>query len=406
VSTITNKLLLGQLVIDLGWVSENQFKRCLDVAIEIGAPIGRVLRAEAHISDTEMQSLIVAQSMIRDGYLTIELAKKALSISSWWSVSLEHVLSAVGVASEDVHFCNRLGELLVSAGWIERQALSEAISSSKIVNVPLGKHLVAKGYLSKQLMQMVLDLQTHLRNGQISRDNAIAAMKAMPSNLVDAAGTNGSDLENLKLGQLLANAGIITHADVINVLELAQINGRPLGEMLLIFGLISQRMLESALRLQKLTMDRSITAREAVYSLYRTFGVSISGENNKTTIVVPTTPVDNSKMTVSAFLQLVQGLDNESLKKLTQSGMNLPDSRKFLDSLDYNLVRAATRCAFLVKTASLTLEQAAFAFHHCRLNNVDLEEFLFVSGWVSLEGMGSIALIQNDLPNTLQTQAA
>jgi hypothetical protein len=402
VSRPTNKLLLGQLVVDLGWVSDNQFRKCLDIANEIGAPIGRVLRAEAHISDTEMQSLIIAQSMIRDGYMSIELAKKALSISSWWSVPIEQVLSTIGISCEDLQFSNRLGELLVSSGWIERNVLSEAIKSSKIVNTPLGKHLVAKGYLSKSLMQMVLDLQTLLRNEQISRDYAVAAMKAIPSNLVDAAGTNGLDVENLRLGQLLANAGIISHADVINVLELAQINGRPVGEMLLIFGLISQRMLEAALRLQKLIIDRSISPREAVYSLYRRFGVSISGAT-KTSVALPTTSVDNSKMSACAFLQLVQGLDLESLKRLKESSTNPQQSQNFLDGLDYNIARAATRCAFLVKKSSLTLEQAAFAFHLSRLNNVDLDEFLFVSGWVS---MGSIASIQRELPDSIQAEAA
>ncbi len=68
--------------------------------------------------------------------------------------------------------------------------------------------------------------------------------------------------------------------------------------------------------------------------------------------------------------------------------------KKLLDGLDYNLARAATRCAFFVKMSSLTLEQAAFAFHHVRLHNADLEEFLFLSGWVN---WGNIASIRSEV---------
>ena len=383
---LTNKLMLGQLVVDMGWVSESQFKECLALSVEIGAPIGRVLRAEGYIADKEMHSLIVAQSMIRDGYISIELAKRALSVSSWWSVPFDQVLSAMGVICDDWCFSNRLGELLVSSGWIERQTLTDAIGSSQVVNVPLGQHLVARGYLSKSLLNMVLDLQTLLRNEQISREEALAAMKAIPASLIYLAGSGGRSVENLRLGQLLANAGLVTHTEVMNVLEIAQINGRPLGEMLLIFGLISQRMLEAALKLQKLTFDKLISPREAVFSLYRTFGVGMS--NNKQTMDLRN--IDNSRINAVVFLQLVKGLDAVTLKRLESPNDSCSLDTKILDQLDCNTARAATRCAFLVKRSVLTLEQAAFVFHHSRLNQADLEKFLSVSGWLPLGVFASV----------------
>jgi hypothetical protein len=384
VSKLTNKLLLGQLVADLGWVSQDQFNRCLELARELNAPTGHILRAEGYISDSEMHSLIIAQSMIRDGYINIAQARKALSMSTWWSLPLEEVLAMMGLVRVEELYANRLGELLVDAGWLEKQALVQAISVSKAINVPLGEHLVAKGWLSKSMLALVLDLQTLLRNGQMERQCLVQALKAIPLTILNLVGTDCAGVENLRLGQMLANARLITHAELISALELAQINKRPLGEMMLVLGLISEKMLDAALRFQKMTIEHSITPREAAFSLYRTFGVSIcrDGNGEQATAAMP-----NASMTAVAFLQLVRGLDCEALKGLKALPEDSAKCKIFLDELDCNVAQAATRCSFLIKRSALTLAQAAFAFHWSRINDADVEQFLFISGWVTTKNI-------------------
>ncbi len=377
----TNKLLLGQLVIDLGWVSPTQINQCLDLAEQIEAPIGNVLVSEGYISEPEMRSLILAQSMMRDGHLTLCQASKALSFSAWWSMPLPEVLTGMGLKCGDKQGANKLGELLLASGWIDEETLAQATSAIKIKNIQLGEYLITKNLLSKSLLSIVLDLQILIRNKSISKESAIAAMMAIPRSLLGLATTASVGAENLRLGQLLVDAKIISQAELLTGLERSLTSGRPLGEVLLIFGLITEKVLEAALRLQMMTIKQTLTAREAAFSLYRTSGVDASGRE----LVQDrhTAPLSNLRGTPLAFLQLVKGLDSKTLKRLREISNDPVKCKQLYDDLDCNIAQAATRCSFLFKRSALTLEQAAFAFHYSRINRSDVEQFLLDSGWIN-----------------------
>jgi len=71
----------------------------------------------------------------------------------------------------------KLGDLLCSAGWLDRAALSTHLDTAQKAAIPLGHVLIRDGNFNKNVVGQALMLQYAVRTGIITSDQATAQMR-------------------------------------------------------------------------------------------------------------------------------------------------------------------------------------------------------------------------------------
>jgi hypothetical protein len=195
----------------------------------------------------------------------------------------------------------------------------------------------------------------------------------------------------LPLGKLCVSAGIISEKQVEDALEVSRINGKPLGQVLVIFALLSESALGTALELQELMRSSRIPSHNAVKALNLVYVQNLSVQEALAS--VHDKPAAICDITVSGFL-LRTGSFEESfaeIENIERAGSQTMQLRSLSRFVDEQKLRMAVRCTFLVRHSILSIEQSLLAFHFSILNETDLDEFLHKVGWVTEEALALIS---------------
>lgn len=396
---------IGQLVHELGWIPEEELEGILAVSLESGKPLGRILVESSYVSAEELRNLIEAQALIRDGHLSLPYAKRAIAFSSWYGVNIDNAIPWVvpGDAIGQICHSKRLGQLLVNSGCVDMNTLEHNLQVSKQVGIQLGELLVDRQHVSSHMLDVTLESQRLLRRGFVSSEQALTGLQRINQ------GLNRLDRPNQKiivpLGHLLVNSGVLTRKNVDDALEVSKVNGKPLGEVLKIFAMITDGVLDSALHLQSLIHQGNIKfagASQALSKIYET-----NSPLQEALASVHDISSKNADLTVAEFL-LFSGLFEEKLKEIELIAQGGLPSRSQLPQLQallgQDIVRAAVRCTFYVKRSILSCEQALVAFHLSLLTEVDIDSFLENIGWVTQSTLNKI--IANSLTLSQENQSA
>src|ERR1700733_7479325 len=97
----------------------------------------------------------------------------------------------------------RIGELLIDAKIVSKDQIAHAVSVAERRELPVGRSLVMLGFISASLLQDAIDAQSLFRDGLISQEESIVAMKI-------AAADNVSLKEALKELRLKVNSNVAT----------------------------------------------------------------------------------------------------------------------------------------------------------------------------------------------------
>src|SRR5262249_20184118 len=127
-----------------------------------------------------------------------------------------------------------LGELLMEAGIVTPKVMEDAIRQSQDNNLPLGRCLVLARSISQNLLASALTAQVLLRDGKITKDQAIMGLKAASrkQQTLEASlqefGVYRPD-QGIRVGDLLSSAGLVTEGDKISAVEMGLVNEKPVG---------------------------------------------------------------------------------------------------------------------------------------------------------------------------------
>lgn len=169
---------IGELLTGVGVVTSGDLQEAIQIAKRMNLPIGRVIVMSGVITEQNLQSAIEAQSLVRDGFLDFDTAVSALKASYKKDISLQEALAELRWAPKQDITSNRLGELLVDSAMVSQHQLDSALYASFETGMPLGGTLVIQGVLSAQLLPMVLTAQEQIRDGKITRNDAVETLKA------------------------------------------------------------------------------------------------------------------------------------------------------------------------------------------------------------------------------------
>jgi len=202
------KRLLGQVLVDGGFVSPADLARALDEQNRTNEMLGEVLVRMGAADPDEIAAVVSIQS---------DLA------------SLEDaVRSAAGVR-------RYLGELLLKAHKITPEELEEALSEQRRTGAKLGEILVRRGSVTRSQLDAVLAFQ-----------------KCQAGEAPSSA--------RLRLGEILVATGRLTREQLEDVLSRQRLTKRNIGDLLVESGAVEPRHVARGLRLQEMLVTAALVA--------------------------------------------------------------------------------------------------------------------------------------------------
>lgn len=263
---------LGELLIDMGFLQPKELDDAVAMANQTRLPLGSVLVMSGHLSDKELRACVLGQSLLKDNVIVRDDMFKVMRIVRERGVSFEEGMQMLeGSVEISEKETNKLGELLIAAERITPAQLQTALDTVESSGLPLGRVLVLTGAVTEPVLKVGLEVQIGVRDGSISREEAIQKLRTVSS----VASITRQSIEMtaptldkiLRIGEFFEKAGIISDTDMLNALEVALNQQRRVGEVLVQFNLVSDKMVEAALELQHLTRGRQIRPDQAISAL-------------------------------------------------------------------------------------------------------------------------------------------
>lgn len=171
-------IVIGDLLVKVGLIASADLSEAMQVSRRLGMPMGRVLTMSGSISPEIFQLALEAQSIIRDGVVPPDVGVEALLFAIREKVPMKDAIARIDRHPQFSGTTNRLGELLLDAQIVNEEQLEQALSASMESGLPLGGTLVTQGIIHASLLPTVLRAQEQIRDGIVTRDAAIAELRA------------------------------------------------------------------------------------------------------------------------------------------------------------------------------------------------------------------------------------
>lgn len=394
----TTPVLIGDLLVKSGLVSLGQFADAMPISLKTGLPVGRVLVGSGFLTEPEFKASVMAQSLVRENLLPIDLAIKALKLAREKRLSFEEALTELGWRSEYYETTNKLGDLLVEAGCIARKDLEEALDACFTSGLPLGRVLVLRGKVNEMLTYAALTAQVLLREGNITREQALDGLRIVAKRKItleeslDQQGLANRRGHTIRLGELLMLANLVSEIDLLSAVERGMLDEQPIGQVMVRVGLITEQMLDQALTLQDLVTKAQIKPLDAGEILMKVRKTGISIEKALAELKQRDGSISQKRdsMEVPELLRAAGLLGHtEMIKSIDFSsitGKPVEDVLTSMHLVDVATMAAASRCVQLLKQGEISQEQCVFALQTWIGSRNSIEEILTRVGWQQRAG--------------------
>lgn len=374
----------ADLLVDLGVLSADQVAESLQIAAQINLPLARTLILANKVPEDELRVILQIRALLRDGGIDISTAKTVFDLVRHEKLSLSGALDKLGVKSKKANIKlsqSRLADLLVEAAIVSRAQVDEALKLGYETGTPVGHMLVASGIVNHSIMARTLELQVMLREGKMSQAQAVELLKAEslrvlpPEQSAEQRGLSKQDgSKKVRLGELLMLSGILTEANMLNVLEIGLTTPKPLGDILIETGQISKELLETALKLQGMISSGLIDIRAAAGALQE---MSITG---KAVDPLACKVSEVEELRIGDLLKNAGLVDSEDIQEAITLGLQYPAMiGKMLlaaGSIDEGTLLAALRCQFLLRNQAISEDDAHEALLYAQRHRISLDDAL------------------------------
>jgi hypothetical protein len=192
----SDRIKIGELLISVGLLSSGDLTEAIQIAKRMGVPIGRVLVMSGCVTEAGLQQALKLQSLVKDGLVDIDTGIEALKKVFREKMELEDALKTFNWQPNKDQAGNKLGDLLVDSTMVTRGQLDRALEASFQSGMPLGGTLVLQGVLSPMLLPTVLHAQEQIRDGKMTRDDAVGELKMALMYWAKAGESKQAELES------------------------------------------------------------------------------------------------------------------------------------------------------------------------------------------------------------------
>jgi hypothetical protein len=168
---------IGELLVRSQILTEGKLHQRLDLARQLGLPLGQILIQSNDLSKEALMNCIHVQSLALEGLITLETAVQIVRDMHKKEVSLDEAIALAGLG--DQHLTHRLGELLLAADCISEENLAWALLTSGELGVPLGHVLIQTGVVAPDIVGIALTTQRQIRMKIMSVEEAVERLQGM-----------------------------------------------------------------------------------------------------------------------------------------------------------------------------------------------------------------------------------
>jgi len=383
---------IGELLVAANVIKPEVLLEALQIAKKSSTPLGRVLMSIGELTERDVETAIEVQALLREGVISSEFGIRALNVAIKGCVPLEDAFKRLGWKPPEREEMpgNELGELLMDAGIVDRKSLEEAMLRSRENNLPLGRCLVLARSIPSNLLASALTAQVLIRDGKITREQALNGLRstARKSQSIEASLSESGALRQntigIKVGDLLTSAGLVTEGDKVSAIEVGLVSQKPIGQVLVQSGMISNAVLEESLKLQDLVATGQLSGMQAAEILRMasqrgvTIEVVISERNSKEDEIARINGVIDllQKATVLSAddMQRAQGVSE-------QLNISLGEVLLTMGMVDKRILQAAVSGRSLLDDSILEEGQVVAVLRYCHKTGVEFPDALREVSW-------------------------
>jgi tetratricopeptide (TPR) repeat protein len=386
---------IGELLTSLGLVSTRDLNEALQISRDTGLPVGRVLTHSSFITEAQLQGALKAQSLLNDGLITMDQVAKAMDLSILNSVPFDEALVKTGWVDRG-RGSSKLGELLVGAELTTEDQMEGALRQSITTGLPMGRLLVLSGVLSDSLLAAALTAQILVRDGKLTKEDAIASLKAAKGRqvpievpLAEKGFYELPSRKGVRLGDLLAVSGLVSESEVLSAVEVGLLEQKPIGQVLVERSPISETVLEAALKLQKEIAAGKVEMDQAAQALFLVHadGISLQAAMAKMQTLAPK---KDGTPPLAHFLRLVRSITSDDIKTAMEYAIRDPEifTQVSVKSgiLDEKTIQIGQACEELMRKGVLNLERACILFDYAKRKDLSVEAALAELSWHQRDG--------------------
>lgn len=381
---------LGDLLTQAGLLRPEELREAMQIAKHQSLPVGRVLIMSGFLSDGQLRAAVQAQSLLKDGVISLETVLQALAIVGREEMALEDAFRQLGLEVQQSQPTNKLGELLVEAEMITKEVLDQALAQSTQSGLPLGRILILTGAVVEPLLSSALNAQVLVRDHKITREQALQGLRAARERqipLEQSLAETGLQLplhNTIRLGELLVKAGIMPDTNLMDYVEMGLVQEQPLGQILIAQGAINEHILNNALELQRMVAAGSLIGDQAalVLNMVASGGTTIEevikAQEPQKEPVVETVPLYQ-------FLQLAGRISPQQIEEAVRNGTRDAQIMGLMLHKvgaigEFEMGVSLALNDFMAKGV-VSVEQAIVALNYCISNQISLEDAFAQMGW-------------------------
>lgn len=260
---------LGSLLVESQVINQEQLEEAQSASYETGIPLGRMLSLMGAVPHGLLAKALEIQEMIRDGRMSYARAVQSLNPLHTSKPPLEQNLVHHGMEKPAKKKTMRLGELLMLSGILTESDIMNSLELSFGRQQSFGDILIELGLITKELLDLALELQTSVCDGNLTVRAATDALHyvATTGSTPAVSEEKAAAREVIRIGDLLTMAELVDQTDISEAMELSTRYPSLIGKMLVVAGAIDEAVLLAALRCQFLLRNNLISVDDAVKGL-------------------------------------------------------------------------------------------------------------------------------------------
>lgn len=367
----------------------------MSTAKNLNVPLARAISMLNIASDNTMKVVLEAEELVKSQKATVDLALKALRLARQNNMNMEDaigVLNSVHKKTQTVQsITNPLTELLLATELITHEQLGRGIVKAKDTGMQMGRILVLNRDISGWIMAAALTAQLLVRDGKITKDQAIQALLtvgrrriSIEQALFELGLYSEKSGQTVRIGELVLMAGFLSEGDMLECLEIELIKEKQFGQILLEQGLVTHELLEAAIVLQDMVSNNTVRAFQAAEALKQVKARSIS-VYQAVAEIYPQAQAEPKEFLPARLLTdagLISQSDIERVCDTTEKSA-IKVGKKVLGTgaISEAILYTALRTYSLYNQGFISAEQATTALRKSKTENLTLDETLAKLGW-------------------------
>jgi len=402
--TVAATIQIGDLLVKSGLMAAEVLDEVNRLAFKMRLPIGRILTMHGYVTNEALAVALEVQARVRDQALPLEHGLKALNIAANEGVSLDIAISRLTpqkqVRERVVPTNNRLGEILIAAGFASPKQIEEGLLAVADTGLPLGMVLYARGIISRTGLNSALAAQRIIRLEIAERDKIIYVLKnarlrsiSLRQSLTDNDIDPNLAQEEFGIGELLVLSGAISESQLLTAKEIESVESKPVGQVMTELGFASEPCIQATTHILKMIREGVLFENQAAQIVKKIQFASSNQELNDALASIGASADEDiderPTFEVADILRRAGLLSDKELQiatALSLSNRN-PLLKTLLDAklVDRQILDMASQCKTYLDHHLIEIQQATIAISYALDNNLTLDETLDCFGWTAPE---------------------